>query len=71
MDINIEDENGTTPLYFACEEGHIEVVKYLVKQGANINKRNNDGITPLSIACQERHIEVVKKKFSGTWNGCK
>ena len=36
------------------------VIKYLVQQGANINKENNNGATPLFIACQYGHENVVK-----------
>ena len=32
-DINKEDNDGFTPLYNACEEGHEDVVKYLVEHG--------------------------------------
>jgi len=31
-------------LFWACQEGHIEVVKYLVEHGADINKENNTKI---------------------------
>ena len=34
MDVNKKANNGATSLYFACYEGHIEVVKYLVEHGA-------------------------------------
>ena len=50
-----------TPIYVACQNGHIEVVKYLVEHGANINKgNNNNNATPLDIACEKGHEKVVK-----------
>jgi len=49
-DINKIDNHGWTPLYIACQKGHITVVKYLVENGANINEGNNNGATPLYIA---------------------
>jgi len=36
-DINKKNNNnGTTPLHITCEKGHIEVLKYLVENGADI-----------------------------------
>ena len=49
-----------TPIFNACQNGHIEDVKYLVEYGADINKEEIDCFTPLSIACQNGHIEVVR-----------
>jgi len=30
--IDKEDGNGWTPLYFACYKGHLSIVKYLVEK---------------------------------------
>ncbi len=30
--------DGTTPLFIACQEGHVEAVKALVEQGASVNQ---------------------------------
>ena len=58
-DINKEDYKGQIPLILACQEGHIEVVKYIVEHGADINKQDNDGWASLHTACKNGHIEVV------------
>jgi ankyrin repeat protein len=31
------ENNGSTSLYLASQNGHLEVVKFLVEKGANIN----------------------------------
>jgi len=51
--------NTYTNRYY-CYNGHIEVVKYLVEHGADINKEDNKGWTPLLWTCQEGHTEIIK-----------
>ncbi len=50
-DINKQTDDGETPLYKECKNGHYNVVKYLVEIGADINKRRNNGGTLLFFAC--------------------
>lgn len=50
---------GWSALMEACRQGNLEVVKYLVKKGANINAKNKFGWTPLMIACELGHSEIV------------
>lgn len=38
--INCQDDGGWTPLVWACEHGHVEVVSYLISNGANPNLRD-------------------------------
>lgn len=35
-DVNVVDKNGQTPLFYAARQGHLEVVKYLLKNKANV-----------------------------------
>ena len=41
--------------------GYSEIVKYLVKNGADINIKNNDGKTALDLADSEEIKEVLRK----------
>ena len=34
-------QNGDTALLLACQEGHIECVRYLVENGADIEAKDN------------------------------
>ena len=47
IDINETDDDGFTPLMFACSEGNKEIVKLLVKSGADLNLQDNYGETCL------------------------
>ena len=45
-DVNLKDDNGSTPLHGAVVFGRADVAKLLVENGANLQVRNNDGGTP-------------------------
>jgi len=44
----------------AIENGDIELVKKLIKDGINLNKKYKDGYTALIMAVTENNIEIVK-----------
>lgn len=48
--VDAPDREGKTPLHYAAAKGNLEVVEFLVKNGANVNARNSSGITPLYLA---------------------
>ncbi|XP_050530350.1 myotrophin-like [Daktulosphaira vitifoliae] len=52
--------NGRTLLHKACDYGHLDIVEYLIQNGANIDKKDNFGITPLLCALWENHLKVAK-----------
>lgn len=54
-------DNGSTPLFIACDKGHAEMVELLLARDAtDVNKaRTVDGASPLYIACYNRRTEVV------------
>lgn len=37
--VNMQDDGGWTPLVWACEHGHCEIIKYLVSMKADITIR--------------------------------
>ncbi|VDH99803.1 Hypothetical predicted protein, partial [Mytilus galloprovincialis] len=53
-------DDGVSPLFMACQEGHTEVVQMLITNNADINKCRDTGASPLFIACQNGHTEVVQ-----------
>lgn len=58
--LNIKDSSGRTPLHYAAQTGHLEMVKFLIYQGANVDSRNYDGHTALHLAAWEDHLGVVE-----------
>ena len=54
-----EDEYNDTALMKAAGQGHIEVVRFLVEQGADLNIRNNQRQNALMFAAAGGHFAVV------------
>ncbi|KAL9186070.1 hypothetical protein ACHAXT_005308 [Thalassiosira profunda] len=65
IDINKGDYDSRTALHLAAGEGHLDVVKYLCKRGANVNAEDRWGGKPLDDALQKGNEEVAKvlKKY--------
>ncbi|KAG5868555.1 hypothetical protein JTB14_019499 [Gonioctena quinquepunctata] len=49
-----------TPLQMAAEGGHADVVKALVRAGANITDENKGGFTAVHLAAQYGHLQVLE-----------
>jgi len=49
-----------TPLFNICESGNENLVKYLIEQGADINKEDVNGKTPLFYVCSSGNENLVK-----------
>ena len=47
----MRDEDGATALLSACEGGHVECVKLLLKHGCPPGKPNRVGRTPVMTCC--------------------
>ena len=55
-----KDESGRTPLHYACENGHVEIVKYMMDNITDKNPRDKRGRTPLWYAAKSCHVDVLK-----------
>ena len=58
--VNEANDLGATPLWAACQNGSIEMVRLLLDAGANPNVALNSGETPLMVAARAGKTEIVK-----------
>ena len=57
--VNKVDNNGWTPLFWASTNGHLQMAKLLITNGAEVDKAGNNGGTPLILASALGRLEVV------------
>lgn len=50
---------ASTPLMEAAQEGHLELVKYLLQANANVHAQTQTGDTALTYACENGHTDVA------------
>ena len=59
-DVNVKNEFGWTPLYYAAWGGHKEIVELLIAKGADVNKDDDDESTPLHYAALKGQKEIAE-----------
>lgn len=57
-DVHLMDHKGRTPLFYAAEAGHLEILVALLQAGANPNVQNET--TPLHLAVTHGHTAIVE-----------
>jgi Ankyrin repeats (3 copies)/Ankyrin repeats (many copies) len=57
--VNFRDYDRRTALHVAASEGHLEVCRFLVSQGARVNRSDRWGGSPLDDAHRHRHADVI------------
>ena len=58
--VNVQDNEGKTPLHLSALKGHKEVVRLLIARGAKVMATTKFGDTPLHCAAGEGHKDVVE-----------
>lgn len=57
--VNWKNSTGDTPLHKAALSGNLDVVKYLVEHGAELEVKNNEGKTPFDMAQNVNQKEIA------------
>ncbi|KAF7847632.1 hypothetical protein BT93_L2771 [Corymbia citriodora subsp. variegata] len=57
-DVSLPSSNGTTALHISVSKDNLEIVKFLLEKGANMDKQDTDGCTPRDLADQQGHEEI-------------
>uniref|UniRef100_A0A6C0ABZ9 Ankyrin repeat protein n=1 Tax=viral metagenome TaxID=1070528 RepID=A0A6C0ABZ9_9ZZZZ len=58
------NKQNITPLHLAVGLQSLKIVKYLVENGGELNRKDNVGLTPLHYAIQGKTIECKKEKVT-------
>jgi len=58
-------EAGYRGRYAVHEASRVDVVRLLVRHGADLNVYDDDGQTPLHIACRHNNVQVLHELVSG------
>ncbi|KAM3864686.1 protein phosphatase 1 regulatory subunit 12C [Diretmus argenteus] len=57
--MNCANADGITALHQACIDGSLEMVVFLLAQGANVNQVDSEGWTPLHVAASCGNLEIT------------
>jgi len=58
--IELVDEHGNSLLLVATQQGHFQIVQYLLSKKADVNCINNKGNTPLHYAFAYKYPEIIE-----------
>lgn len=60
VDVDAADHDGWTPLHFATDQGHDNVVQLLIREGASVCSKDSNKRTPLHLAALGDRFSCAK-----------
>jgi len=60
--LNMKDQYNSTPLHCAALNGHLSIVIFLIKKGADANATDATGATPLHCAAEKNELNIPEEK---------
>lgn len=57
--VNLRDENGNVPLYYAAKNASLDFCKFLILSGARVNEPCEDKDTPMHMACASNQFDLI------------
>lgn len=58
------NKDGWTALHYAASKGYLDISRFLLSNGADVNSKSPNETTPLMMASRYGHIEVVRLLLS-------
>ncbi|KAL8613247.1 hypothetical protein ACOMHN_001571 [Nucella lapillus] len=71
VNLNVFDAEGQTPLHESCQLGNLELVKLLVRFGADVRLANRDGWSAVHIAAYGGHTDILLYLMTATSLACR
>ena len=56
----LQDRHGTQAMHEAARKGHVDAMRWLQAQGADVNARNDYGSTPMHLAAHYGHVDAMR-----------
>lgn len=69
-DVNVEDRYHNSPLYYAVGHQNLELIRWLLSIGANVNQRCEQGKTAYHRAFETQNQEVVSLLDNRSFSCC-
>jgi len=62
--VNIQNNQGITPLMVAANNGKTNIVRYLIRKGANVRRESRNGKRAIHNAARYDHVNIIRMILS-------